>query len=174
MGVLRRRHPGGDRAAFAQAAEPRRGGPAACHGTVYAAHGLCQQSLAEQAARWPVATGHIDVSGLQKFQIRDGLKGGGYRPWRTVFKSRVVYSYSVAGQRYAADRVAFGSNLTASLPGLVSGQSQRYVQGDKVEVHYDPANPAAAVLDCRMRGLWLLWVSASVFLAGAALLVGVF
>ncbi|WP_292401627.1 DUF3592 domain-containing protein [Mesorhizobium sp.] len=136
--------------------------------------GFAQQLLAEQAARWPVATGHIDVSGLQKFQIRDGLKGGGYRPWRIVFKSRVVYSYSVAGQRYAADRVAFGSNLTASLPGLVSGQSQRYLQGDKVEVHYDPANPAAAVLDCRVRGVWVLWVSASVFLVGAALLVGVF
>ncbi|MCF6116396.1 DUF3592 domain-containing protein [Mesorhizobium muleiense] len=132
--------------------------------------GFAQQSLAEQAARWPVATGHIDASGLQKFQIRDRLKG--YRPWRTVFKSRVVYSYSVAGQRYAADRVAFGSNLTAWLPGLVSGQSQRYLQGDKVDVHYDPANPAAAVLDCRVRGLWVLWVSASVFLAGAALLVG--
>ncbi len=109
--------------------------------------GFAQQSLAEQAARWPVATGHIDASGLQKFQIRDRLKG--YRPWRTVFKSRVVYSYSVAGQRYAAARVAFGSNLTA-----------------------DPANPAAAVLDCRVRGLRVLWVSASVFLAGAALLVG--
>ncbi|WP_246805181.1 DUF3592 domain-containing protein [Mesorhizobium mediterraneum] len=137
--------------------------------------GFAQKSLAEQAARWPVATGHIDASGLQKFQIRDSFEGGGgYRPWRTVFKSRVVYSYSVAGQRYAADRVAFGSNLTASLPGLVSGQSQRYLQGDKVEVHYDPANPAAAVLDCRVRGLWVLWVSASVFLAGAALLVGVF
>jgi hypothetical protein len=137
--------------------------------------GFAQKSLAEQAARWPVATGHIDASGLQKFQIRDSIEGGGgYRPWRTVFKSRVVYSYSVAGQRYAADRVAFGSNLTASLPGLVSGQSQRYLQGDKVEVHYDPANPAAAVLDCRVRGLWVLWVSASVFLAGAALLVGVF
>nr|WP_258123866.1 DUF3592 domain-containing protein [Mesorhizobium onobrychidis] len=127
---------------------------------------FAHKSLAEQAARWPVTTGRIDASGLQKFQIRDRLKGGGYRPWRTVFKSRVVYSYSVAGQRYAADRVAFGSNLTASLPSLVSGQSQRYLQGDKVEVHYDPANPAAAVLECRVRGLWVLWASASAFLVG--------
>ncbi|MER8440504.1 DUF3592 domain-containing protein [Mesorhizobium sp. M1312] len=136
--------------------------------------GFAQKSLAEQAARWPVTTGRIDASALQKFQIRDRLKGGGYRPWRTVFKSRVVYSYSVADQRYAADRVAFDSNVTASLPGLVSGRSQRYLQGSKVEVHYDPANPAAAVLECRVRGLWILWASASAFLAGAALLVGVF
>ncbi|AZO67631.1 MAG: DUF3592 domain-containing protein [Mesorhizobium sp.] len=135
--------------------------------------GFAQKSLAERAAKWPITTGRIDASGLQKFQIRDRLQGGGYRPWRTVFKSRVVYSYSVVGQRYAADRIAFGSNVTASLPSLVSGQSERYLQGDKVEVRYDPANPAAAVLECRVRGLWVLWVSASAFLAGAALLVGV-
>jgi hypothetical protein len=136
--------------------------------------GFAQKSLAEQATRWPITMGRIDASGLQKFQIRDSLLGGGYRPWRTVFKSRVVYSYSVASQRYAADRVAFGSTLTASLPSLVSGQSQRYLQGSKVEVHYDPANPAAAVLECRVRGLWVLWASAFGFLAGAAMLVGVF
>ncbi|TKB71126.1 MAG: DUF3592 domain-containing protein, partial [Mesorhizobium sp.] len=111
-------------------------------------------------------------SDLQKFETRD-RSGGGYRPWRAVFKSRIVYSYSVAGQRYAADRIAFGANVTASMPSLVSGQSQRYLQGDKVEVHYDPDNPVAAVLECRVSGLWLLWVCAAGFLGGAALLVGV-
>jgi hypothetical protein len=135
--------------------------------------GFAQKSLAEQAARWPITAGRIDTSGLQKFEIRDRSDGGGYRPWRTVFKSRIVYSYNVAGQRYSADRVAFGANMTASLPGLVSGQSQRYLQGNKVEVHYDPGNPAAAVLECRVRGLWVLWACAAAFLAWAALLVGV-
>ncbi|MER8577749.1 DUF3592 domain-containing protein [Mesorhizobium sp. M1423] len=134
--------------------------------------GFAQKSLAEQAAKWPITAGRIDASGLQKFETRD-RSGGGYRPWHTVFKSRIVYSYSVAGQRYAADRIAFGANVTASLPSLVSGQSQRYLEGDKVEVHYDPANPAAAVLECSVRGLWLLWVCAAGFLGGAALLVGV-
>ncbi|MER9230850.1 DUF3592 domain-containing protein [Mesorhizobium sp. M0622] len=133
--------------------------------------GFAQKSLAEQAAKWPITTGRIDASGLQKFEARAG--GSGYRPWRTVFKSRIVYSYNVAGQRYAADRIAFGANVTASLPSLVSGQSQRYLEGDKIEVHYDPANPAAAVLECRVSGLWLLWVCAVGFLGGAALLIGV-
>jgi hypothetical protein len=135
--------------------------------------GFAQKSLAEQAAKWPTVAGRIDASGLQKFETRDGSEGGGYRPWRTVFKSRIIYSYSVAGQRYSADRVAFGASLTASLPSLVGGQSQRYFQGGKVDVHYDPGNPAAAVLECRVRGLWVLWVCAAAFLAGAALLVGV-
>jgi hypothetical protein len=130
--------------------------------------GFAQKSLAEQAAKWPVTTGRIDTSGLQEFQTRNS----GYLPWRTVFKSRIVYSYSVAGQRYSADRVAFGGTLTVTLPSLVGGQSKRYIEGSKVDVHYDPSNPAAAVLECKVLGLWVLWVSAAGFLGGAALLVG--
>ncbi|TIT39318.1 MAG: DUF3592 domain-containing protein, partial [Mesorhizobium sp.] len=90
-----------------------------------------QKALARQAVQWPVAAGRIDASGLQTIRAN-----GSYR-WRTVFRSRIVYSYGVAGQRYSADRVAFGVSVTASLPGLVGGQARRYVEGSKVDVHYD-------------------------------------
>ncbi|MGO4639759.1 DUF3592 domain-containing protein [Mesorhizobium sp. 2RAF45] len=129
--------------------------------------GFAQKSLAEQAAKWPVAPGRIESSGLQALRNYSS-----YRRWRTVFKSRIVYSYGVAGQRYSADRVTFGATVTASLPGLVGGQARKYVEGSKVDVHYDPANPGSAVLECRVRGLWLLWVCAAGFLGGAAFLVG--
>lgn len=129
--------------------------------------GFAQKSMAEQAAKWPVTAGRIDSSGLQALRNHSG-----YRRWRTVFKSRIVYSYGVAGQRYSADRVTFGATVTATLPGLVSGQARGYVEGSKVDVHYDPANPASAVLECRVRGLWLLWACSAGFLVGAALLVG--
>ncbi|BCH02519.1 hypothetical protein MesoLj131b_45180 [Mesorhizobium sp. 131-2-5] len=129
--------------------------------------GFAQKSLAEQAAKWPVAPGRIESSGLQALRNYSS-----YRRWRTVFKSRIVYSYGVAGQRYSADRVTFGATVTASLPGLVGGQARNYVEGSKVDVHYDPVNPGSAVLECRVRGLWLLWVCAAGFLGGAAFLVG--
>ncbi|QPC95269.1 DUF3592 domain-containing protein [Mesorhizobium sp. INR15] len=129
--------------------------------------GFAQKSLADQAAKWPTTAGRIDASGLQALQIH-----GGYQRWRTVFRSRIVYSYGVANQRYSADRVTFGATVTASLPGLVSGQARRYAEGSKVDVHYDPANPGSAVLECRVRGLWLLWTCSVGFLGGAALLVG--
>ena len=129
--------------------------------------GFAQKSLAEQAAKWPVAAGRVESSGLQALRNYSS-----YRRWRTVFKSRIVYSYGVAGQRYSADRVTFGATVTASLPGLVGGQARNYVEGSKVDVHYDPANPGSAVLECRVRGLWLLWACAAGFLGGAAYLVG--
>ena len=129
--------------------------------------GFAQKSLAEQAAKWPVAAGRIESSGLQALRNYSG-----YQRWRTVFKSRIVYSYGVAGQRYTADRVTFGATVTASLPGLVRGQARSYAERSNVDVHYDPANPASAVLECRVRGLWLLWVCSAGFLGGAAFLVG--
>ncbi|TPN48987.1 DUF3592 domain-containing protein [Mesorhizobium sp. B1-1-9] len=129
--------------------------------------GFAQKSLAEQAAKWPVAAGRIDASGLQALRSHSN-----YRRWRTVFKSRIVYSYGVAGQRYTSDRVTFGATVTASLPALVSGQARSYAEGSQVEVHYDPANPGSAVLESRVRWLWLLWVCSVGFLGGAALLVG--
>lgn len=129
--------------------------------------GFVQKSLAEQAAKWPVTAGRIESSGLQALRNYSS-----YRRWRTVFKSRIVYSYGVAGQRYTSDRVTFGATITASLPGLVSDQARSYAEGSQVDVHYDPANPGSAVLECRVRGLWLLWVCSAGFLGGAAFLVG--
>lgn len=129
--------------------------------------GFAQKSLAEQAAKWPVAPGRIESSGLQALRNYSD-----YRRWRTVFKSRIVYTYNVAGHRYTSDRVTFGATVTASLPGLVSGQARSYAEGSKVDVHYDPASPGSAVLECRVRGLWLLWICSVGFLGGAAWLVG--
>ena len=129
--------------------------------------GFAQKSLADQAAKWPVTPGRIDASGLQALRNYSAS-----RRWRTVFKSRIVYTYSVAGQRYTSDRVTFGATVTATLPGLVRGQAQSYVEGSKVDVHYDPANPASAVLECRVRGLWLLWICSAGFIGAAAWLVG--
>ncbi len=132
---------------------------------------FAQRALAKSAAAWPVAKGVITASGLQAFHIRDTLSDARYRPWRKVFKSRIVYSYAVGGQDFVADRVAFGAIDVANLPFLVSTQSKAYVQDSLVDVHYDPLNPANAVLECRVRGLWLLWCAAAILFAATIVLV---
>ncbi|MGX5841226.1 DUF3592 domain-containing protein [Mesorhizobium sp. ArgA1] len=129
--------------------------------------GIAHKVLAKRATKWPVTAGRIDASGLETVRIDNG-----YRRWRPVFHSRIVYSYEVAGRHYTAARVTFGAYVLASIPALVSGQAERYAQGSKVDVHYDPANPASAVLECRARGVWVLWVCSAAFIGGAAWLVG--
>ncbi|MET2828281.1 DUF3592 domain-containing protein [Mesorhizobium shangrilense] len=134
--------------------------------------GFAQKAIAEAAATWPTTQGSIASSGIEAFRIRSAFEGFWRRPGRTVFKSRVRYAYSVAGQDYVSGRVAFGATAAASLPALIGGDSRRYAEGGKVDVHYDPANPALAVLECRVRGLWALWAVAGAMFIGATVSVG--
>ncbi|MDF2120224.1 DUF3592 domain-containing protein [Roseiarcaceae bacterium H3SJ34-1] len=129
------------------------------------------KGMADAAMTWPSVKGTIGESGIETLQTRSSTSIN-YGPWRTVFRSRINYTYNVAGQPYTADRVAFGAIVTSSLPSLVSGRAQRYPLNGKVDVYYDPANPASAVLERRVRCMWILWTTIVLFLGGAAMLVG--
>lgn len=133
---------------------------------------FAQKAMAAVAAKWPTVKGRIVDSGMEVRRTGNSFDGDRARPSRSVFKSRVRYSYRVAGDDYVSDRIAFGMTVAATLPGLVDGDSRRYPGGGVVQVRFDPANPAAAVLECRVRGLWVLWGVAGAMLAGAAVLVG--
>lgn len=141
-------------------------------GSIILRMAFAQRAVAKVAAQWPTVKGRINSSAVEAHRSRDNFDGNWARPWRTVYKSRVRYTYKVAGQNFASDRVAFGAIITATLPALVAGDSGRYSEGGTVQVHYDPANPATAVLECRVKGLWILWSVAAASLAGAAALVG--
>nr|WP_281069035.1 DUF3592 domain-containing protein [Rhizobium leguminosarum] len=134
--------------------------------------GFAQKATAEAAAKWPTTQGSISSSGIEAFRIRSAFADIWLWRWRIVFKSRIRYAYTVADRDYASGRVAFGATFAASLPALIDGDSRRYAEGSKVDVHYDPSNPAIAVLECRVRGLWTLWGLAGAMLIGAAVLVG--
>ncbi|MFC6446126.1 DUF3592 domain-containing protein [Shinella zoogloeoides] len=129
-------------------------------------------AAAQAAVKWPTAQGSITSSEIEAFRIHSFFEGFWRRPWRILFKSRVRYAYTVAGQEYASDRIAFGATVAASLTALIGGDARRYPEGGRVTVHHDPANPALAVLECRVRGLWILWGGASAMLIGAAMLAG--
>jgi hypothetical protein len=133
---------------------------------------FAQRSMALAAADWPSVAGVVTQSGLDTFKMRDGIGNLWYRPWHTMFRSRVVYGYQVDGVAYTADRISFGAELSASLPFLVGALTRRYPNGSAVNVFYDPANPAQAVLEPRIFGLWVLWATTAVMAAGAAKLLG--
>jgi hypothetical protein len=44
---------------------------------------------------------------------------------------------------------------------------RRYADGTEIDVYYDPANPGEALLERRMRGVWLLWIVTALFAGGA-------
>jgi hypothetical protein len=132
-----------------------------------------QRALAGQASEWPTTRGIVSTSGLQAFHVREAISDSWYRPWRKVYKSRIVYDYSVGGQDYAGDRVTFGATVISTLAAMVEGQSRSYPPGSEVDVHYDPANAASSVLECRVRGLWLLWAASAALIGTTGALLGI-
>jgi hypothetical protein len=118
---------------------------------------------------WHEAPGRIRSSGIEEVEMtpRDASRRG-----RRGFRSRVIYSFTVNGQTYGGDRVAFGANAASTLPRLISGAAGRYPAGSHVTVYYNPDNPAEAVLERRASGLMIVWVLAGALLAGAVRVAG--
>jgi hypothetical protein len=151
---------------------PRNSGAAlflAVGGLIVLRMGLLLQQQARVSRMWPAAKGRIGASGLDEIEISTGSPS---HLWRPAFRSRVVYDYTVDGHRYAGDRVTFGATTISNVAAWVAGASRRYPQGATVDIFYDPSNPAEAVLERRVAGLWILWAIAAALLAAAARLAG--
>ena len=89
---------------------------------------------ATASKRWPVSSGTIIASALEKSP--DGR-------WR--YRAAVQYRYRAGGKEYQSDRIFWGGNegRQKHMASVIAA----YPQGGKVSVHYDPQNPAEAVLD---------------------------
>ena len=118
-----------------------------------------------QASRsWPTAPGVVRAS-----RIRVGESRGSSRPTRSV---HVEYAYAVGGTERVSQRAGFGDPLTdEGMRAMV----ERYPEGKRVTVAYDPADPGRAVLEPGVQGIayWALFIGA-VFLSAACLMIYTF
>lgn len=94
--------------------------------------------------RWPQVRGTIIASKLQR--SRDSEGGYSYRP-------DVSYRYAVKGKEFVARRTRFGDWLKLGWPGVADRVVRRYPVGAAILVHYNPQDPAEAVLEPGLNGL---------------------
>jgi hypothetical protein len=86
--------------------------------------------LSKESAAWPVVPGVVTASERTKVA------------WRT--QPRVTYSYNVDGKAYSSSKVS----LAAGVPVKETEPTlSRYPLHQGVQVHYQPGNPAVAVLE---------------------------
>jgi Protein of unknown function (DUF3592) len=70
---------------------------------------------------------------------------------------RFAYVYTVNGIEYVSDRVSFGGTTRLKVKGqVVDTRAKKYPAGTVVRVFYDPLNPAQAVLEKAVAGLWIV------------------
>jgi len=113
---------------------------------------------------WPAAPATIEKSGVRAFEELERRDNGPDR-WRTVYRADIVYGYEVGGVRYTGDMVAGGTRISSNIEAVARKAAARYPAGMKLDIRYNPDNPAESVLKPMGRWTLLLWlIPASVLL----------
>ena len=107
-----------------------------------------------QCAHWPTAGGVV-VGG--EIQRNPGSAENG-----DTYSAEVTYQYMVAGRHYEGNRLAFGAmSSSTEYAQRILGH---YPVGQKVTVHYSPADPEQAVLETGVHGgTWVCFAVGTVF-----------
>lgn len=110
--------------------------------------------------QWPTARGRIEFSGVRQFEKLDDDGGR----WRTLHRADVQYSFDVNGVGYTGDKTGTTGRASTTTPWVL-GRGAPYAEGDAVDIHYNPANPAESILNPRTGPLWWLWLIPAAVLA---------
>lgn len=103
---------------------------------------LRSRGKARASRNWSRTTGRVIVSKVERRQSR--TSSGGYN---TAYYPVVEYEYTVNGQRYQTTRVRFGTQVGWGRPERAQNAVDQHPAGSMVQVFYDPADPAEAVLE---------------------------
>jgi hypothetical protein len=108
------------------------------------------EARARDAVAWPTVAGKVEGSRIEKMAAQYGTK----------YRLALAYRYQVGGQDYEGDRVEFGPRRVGS-EELIERLADKYLAGADVTVHYDPDDPATAVLETSeemaRQNQWVVW-----------------
>jgi hypothetical protein len=134
-------------------------------GAFVAALAISMELQIRAANQWPTASGKIMSSGTQEY--RDS---GADHSRLKMYRSKVVYEYHVAGQKYTSDKITQGEKLGSSSQSLAGRTASKYKVGDSVQVYYNPKNPSEAILNRTPTSRLIVWLLAAGLL-GLAFLI---
>lgn len=114
--------------------------------TLYFAYALLWSSLRQaQAAGFIPVSATVLASSVEESSMRIGSGGGSVRTFRPLIR----YAYAVDGVNYESDRFHFTGPAWKDRDAALAAAA-RYPVGAPVTAHYDPSDPAVAVLDATL------------------------
>lgn len=110
-------------------------------------------ATAQRYANWKTVPGVVEASDVSSRLVRETKDGKTRKRRRYAVKIR--YGYDVDGKHYTSDSIGARTfNLSGRMFQSRFGSrssadriAERYPEGGAVNVHYDPSNPAEAVLE---------------------------
>ena len=120
-------------------------------------------ALGLRSRAWPTAQGSILSSQVDTQSSSDG----------TTYAPKVTYAYEAGGGHRSGSLVHGGGPVYISSQKYAQAIVDRYPQGAKVSVHYDPRDPSLSVLEpgIHWESLLLPGVGAGFFLVGLWVMV---
>ena len=140
---------------------------AACFGLVLLLAFFGIRHMKTVADKWPVVQGEVELSTTESHRDTDNGRT------RTYYAPVVEYSYTVNGNIYRSRRINV-SDTTSGSQAFAQKVATRYPEGNAVEVHYDPANPANAALENPTGVSWLILAVAAACFGIAIYTSGIF
>ena len=128
--------------------------------------GLALYRRAKESSHWLYVKGQVAATELDRKS--DGEGGWEYYPM-------ITYTYSIDGQQYESQRIIFGGPVGTS-KFLAEEELSRYWPGKKVNVYYDPEDPAQTVLapgGTRVVWRWLIGGAGFAALGAAGLITSI-
>jgi hypothetical protein len=137
-------------------------GLAAALGVVVLSANLIRFWLDERVRTWPTTSAQLLSVEVARDEI--GVFSGRYAniPLRER-RFHVHYSYFVAGTSYVGTQIGARGTIAR-----VSGDSNRYMVGQSVIAHYNPADPTEAVIEAPFPAAAVLGMVAGAALLGMA------
>ena len=120
--------------------------------------------------RWPTVTGKVMSTGVEGF-VEDNSTAStdsdhpGRRRDDTEYTGAVIrYAFRVAGHDYQSTRRCVGRPVLTGSPRATARVLAKYPVNALVMVHYNPANPAEAMLEpANLANVWLALIFAIAF-----------
>ena len=117
------------------------------------------RALARASMAWPKVLGRVTQA-----DVVNAISWGGSDN-DEFYRVLLRYAYRVADRHYVGTRISFRSrNLSQK---SAAATAARLPRGAEVEVYYDPASPADAVLEPGALALDDLWLTALLLYAGS-------
>jgi hypothetical protein len=129
---------------------------------------------ARASTRWPTTAGEITTSAVAEEQVEHQDDDGGRRFFKR-YRADIRYAYRVDARDYVGTTWKRGLMSLSASPGPATATIGRYPKGQRVTVHYDPADPQTAVLETHNgRAPIIVLVFGGLWAAAGALFLAMF
>ena len=115
---------------------------------------------------WPQTMGSVIDVGIDSASTKTHSGNASY----SVYTAIITYEYEIKGLKYVSSRIGFASRQRGTNYKTAQDELKGLKAGDRVTVHYNPDNPADAVIVKKIgKDLILLLIVGVAFLAFGAI-----